>query len=85
MGTTNKQFLADIQTVLADKEMCAKEIYQAVFELKCSRGRRRKVLPTYQQVVSLLLNKTNFILVDTILLTRGRKTRIYRNIIQEEE
>jgi len=84
MGTTNKQFLSNIQTVLGDKEMSAKEIYQGIFDLEVN-GRRRRIVPTYQQVVGLLLNKTNFTLVKTIPLVRGRKIRIYRNRIQEEE
>jgi len=85
MGAHTEQFIRNIQNILADKVMTAREIQIELKNEVMATGLRRKLLPTHQQIVGLLRNPKNFKLVEVIEETRHRRTLKYSNVIMEEE
>ncbi len=79
MGVRTNQFIANIQTVLVGKTLTTREIFNGILDLKLHGGGRRKVVPTFMQVVGLLTTNPEFILVKEEPQTRGRSIKYWRN------
>jgi len=78
MGTRTDKFINNIITVLADEELTSREVHDKIIDMKV-RGRTRRLVPTYRQVVVLLAGNPKFVMVTERKLPRGRKLRVWRN------
>ena len=78
MGTRTDKYIENIVTVLGEEELNSREVHDRIIDLKV-RGRRRRLVPTYRQVVVLLQGNPKFIMVKEEKLARGRKLRVWRN------
>lgn len=78
MATRTDLFIANIATVLGKEELNSREVHSRLIDLKV-RGRTRRRIPTYRQIVVLLKGNPQFVLVKEEKLPRGRKLRVWRN------
>lgn len=78
MATRTDLFIANIATVLGKEELNSREVHSRLIDLKV-RGRTRRRIPTYRQIVVLLKGNPQFLLVKEEKLPRGRKLRVWRN------
>tara|TARA_R110002020_G_scaffold128119_3_gene287275 strand:+ start:2286 stop:2537 length:252 start_codon:yes stop_codon:yes gene_type:complete len=78
MATRTDLFINNIVTVLGKEELNSREVHSRLIDLKV-RGRTRRRIPTYRQIVVLLKGNPQFLLVKEEKLPRGRKLRVWRN------
>ena len=78
MATRTDLFINNIITVLGEEELNSREVHSRLIDLKV-RGRTRRRIPTYRQIVVLLKGNPKFVLVKEEILPRGRKLRVWRN------
>jgi len=78
MGTRTDKYINNIITVLGEDELTTREVHERIRNLKV-KGKTRRLVPTYGQVVTLLGGNPKFIMVTEETLPRGRKLRVWRN------
>ena len=83
MATRTDLFIDNIRTVLGKEELNSREVHSKLIDLKI-RGRTRRRIPTYRQIVVLLKSNPQFLLVKEERLPRGRKLRVWRNKNEKE-
>lgn len=78
MATRTDAYINNIVTVLGEDELTSREVHDRIKDLKV-KGRTRRLVPTYSQVVTLLGGNPKFVKVIERELPRGRKLRVWRN------